>query len=270
VLAFDSHASGSEGRRAALRRAYLRVLDRRVRTWLPAGSPQARHLAAAIAPRAPLVRERMTTDTDALEAERARLGPGGGAAWRRAHGVPDDAALVLYVGRIAPEKGVSDLLRAAGLLAIGGRRFRVALLGGGTLPPEAHHVAIQGLVVAPGRVAWRSLVAAYLAADVFVLPSRREPWGLVVNEALLLGCPVVVTDAVGAAADLVAGPGSGVVVRAGDPPALAAGIARVLDAGGRRSPYAANAARAMRGWTLADAARRLRGVLAGRGSRAEA
>jgi glycosyltransferase involved in cell wall biosynthesis len=114
-------------------------------------------------------------------------------------------------------------------------------------------------------VPWRSLVAAYLAADVLVLPSRREPWGLVVNEALLLGCPVVVTDAVGAAHDLVETPGTGVVVRRADPAALAEGIRRVLDAGGRASPYAKNAEAAMRGWTLSGAARTLRGVLAGRG-----
>jgi len=73
----------------------------------------------------------------------------------------------------------------------------------------------------------------YAAADVLVVPSIptrtfREPWGLVVNEAMNRGLPVIASDAVGAAAGgLVRDGRNGLVVRAGDPGALAGAIGRL-------------------------------------------
>jgi glycosyltransferase involved in cell wall biosynthesis len=72
---------------------------------------------------------------------------------------------------------------------------------------------------------------------------------------------VVVSDAVGAARDLVAAPRSGRVVATGDVAALAAGIREVLDAGGRASPEAERGRACMDGWTIEGAAARLSAVL---------
>ena len=66
--------------------------------------------------------------------------------------------------------------------------------------------------------------AAYALGNLFVLPSIHEPWGLAVNEAMNLGLPVVVSDQVGCAPDLVS-PDNGWVFPAGDTEALA----RILD-----------------------------------------
>jgi glycosyltransferase involved in cell wall biosynthesis len=79
-----------------------------------------------------------------------------------------------------------------------------------------------------GRIDRNDLPPVYSAADVLVLPSIatatfREPWGLVVNEAMHQGTPVIASDAVGAAAGgLVVDGRTGMVVRAGDADALAA------------------------------------------------
>jgi glycosyltransferase involved in cell wall biosynthesis len=62
----------------------------------------------------------------------------------------------------------------------------------------------------------------YAASDVMVLPSENEPWGLVINEAMAAGLPVVVTNAVGAAPDLVEGQDTGFVYPVGN-------IARLVD-----------------------------------------
>ena len=62
---------------------------------------------------------------------------------------------------------------------------------------------------------------SHAAADLFVLPSRHEPWGVVVNEALAAGLPVVLSDRVGAAADLLVDGENGRLVPAGDAVALA-------------------------------------------------
>ncbi len=205
----------------------------------------------------------MTTDTTTLLAEAARLGPDAGLRFRREQGIPADASLVLYVGRIAPEKGVGDLVDAVVRLRSEGLDVHLALLGPGALDSAVASRLPAERIHAPGRVRWRELVPAYLAADVLALPSRFEPWGLVVNEALLLGCPVVVSDAVGAARDLVATTGAGVVVPVGSVPALADGLRAVLGAGGRRSTFGASALEVGRAWSRGRAAEAVRRAMVG-------
>ena len=65
-------------------------------------------------------------------------------------------------------------------------------------------------------------------ADVFVLPSRHEPWGLIVNESMAAGCPVIVSTDVGSGADLVTNGVEGFIYPVGDIPALTHALARVL------------------------------------------
>ena len=69
------------------------------------------------------------------------------------------------------------------------------------------------------------LIELFALADAAVLPSRAETWGVIVNEALACGCPVVVSDAVGAVEDLVVEGVNGRIVPAGDVQALASALA---------------------------------------------
>ena len=144
------------------------------------------------------------------------------AARERAGAGPDDA-LFLFVGRLEREKGVDVLLDAWDAAGLPGARL--ALAGEG---PLAAKTARQGAGVRSlGYVAAPELPALYAAADVLVLPSVatatfREPWGLVVNEAMLQNTPVIASDAVGAAAaGLVADGRTGLVFPAADEAALA-------------------------------------------------
>lgn len=143
---------------------------------------------------------------------------------------PDDGFLALFVGRLVPEKGVRVLLdawRRAGL----GEGSLLALAGEGPLRGEVERAGtdVSGL----GFVPRDHLPALYAAADVLVLPSIRsetflEPWGLVVNEAMHQGTPVIVSDAVGAAAGgLVEDGRNGLIAPQGDADALAARLRSV-------------------------------------------
>jgi glycosyltransferase involved in cell wall biosynthesis len=157
------------------------------------------------------------------------------AAWR-ADLELGDAPLVLFVGRLVEEKGVGVLSDA--WRDVRGAGARLCLVGDGDA--GAREWGFGGDVVWTGRMPREQLPVAYAAADVVVVPSiatRRflEPWGLVCNEAMSQGCPVVATTAVGAAAGgLVRDGETGLVVPAGDPRELAFAIERLLDDAGLR------------------------------------
>jgi glycosyltransferase involved in cell wall biosynthesis len=93
------------------------------------------------------------------------------------------------------------------------------------------------------------LPSAYCAADVFVLPSLFEPFGLVVNEAMLCGLPVVVSDRVGAKFDLVRPGENGYVFPAGNIDALAAILREILPNAEHRARMGAAARRRMETWS---------------------
>jgi glycosyltransferase involved in cell wall biosynthesis len=144
------------------------------------------------------------------------------AARERAGAAPDDGFLLLFAGRLEREKGVATLLEAwrrAGL----GDDAAIAFAGDGPLRAEVAGNAL-------GRVERADLPALYAAADALVLPSIRtatftEPWGLVVNEAMHQGIPVIASDAVGAVAGgLVVDGRNGLVFPQGDAGALATRI----------------------------------------------
>jgi glycosyltransferase involved in cell wall biosynthesis len=150
--------------------------------------------------------------------------------------LPEAEVRFLFVGRDAPEKGVSVLLEAwrdsglgppAAALVLAGVRAGSRHLGAAVDLDRSEGVI--GLdTLAPGQL--RDL---YRACDVLVVPSVatrtfREPWGLVVNEAMNRGLAVIASDAVGAAAGgLVRDGRNGLIVPAGQPPALARALRRL-------------------------------------------
>jgi glycosyltransferase involved in cell wall biosynthesis len=126
---------------------------------------------------------------------------------------------VLYVGRLVEAKGLLDL--TAALAVLGDSAPTIVAAGEG---PLAEALAATKRVRLVGFQETQRLIELYALADAFVLPSLDEPWGVVVNEALACSCPVITTDAVGAADDLVADGVNGRVVAAGDVAALAAAL----------------------------------------------
>ena len=142
--------------------------------------------------------------------------------------------LLAFAGRDRPGKGLTTALEAwqragvEGVFALAGVEASGAPAAG---PPNASQGAAR--VEPLGMIGPEALRELFAAADALVIPSEptpsfREPWGLVANEAMLQGTPVIATDAVGAAAGgLVRNEETGVVIRAGDAGALASAISRL-------------------------------------------
>jgi glycosyltransferase involved in cell wall biosynthesis len=146
-----------------------------------------------------------------------------------------DEPTFLYAGRLDAEKGIDVLVRA--FERVPGRLVLV-----GTGRDEARLRALAGeRVELAGPRDRDELVRFYAEADVFVLPSRSEPWGMVLNEAAEAGLPLVATEEVGAAHDLIEHGVNGFRVRAGDEGALADALRRLAEdsafrvAAGKRS-----------------------------------
>lgn len=127
---------------------------------------------------------------------------------------------VLFAGRLVEDKGIRDLVEALRLLGPDAPPLLVA--GEGPLAEELDGV---GDVRRVGFVQREQLVELLALAAWTVVPSRVEPWGVIVNEALACGSPVIVTAAVGAAEDLVVDGVNGRVVPASSPHAFAAALA---------------------------------------------
>jgi len=159
----------------------------------------------------------------------------------------------LFTGRLLREKGVRVLLSAWRMTGLEAPHAALVLVGRG---PERARAAATG-ALAPGELAPGDIRNFYAASDVVVVPSIptrtfREPWGLVVNEAMSQGRAVIATDAVGAAAGgLVQSGRNGLVVPAGDASALAAALRRLHDDPAERARLGAAGRQDVRGYTHA-------------------
>ncbi len=113
----------------------------------------------------------------------------------------------VFVGRFAEEKNVGRLLESWIAYRRDGGDWPLVLVGDGPLAASLRDAATASgfgqEVFFPGLKSSRALLPYYAFAGCFVLPSTREPWGLVVNEAMAAGLPVLVSDRCGCAADLV-------------------------------------------------------------------
>jgi glycosyltransferase involved in cell wall biosynthesis len=136
---------------------------------------------------------------------------------------PGELCTFLYAGRLDPEKGLDVLLEA----------FRdvpgeLLLAGSGTEGERLRALASERVRFL-GALDRDALAPVYAAADAFVLPSRSEPWGMVLNEAAAAGLPLVATEGVGAAHDLIEDGVNGFRVPVDDVGALAAALRRLAE-----------------------------------------
>ena len=170
---------------------------------------------------------------------------------------PDGRPVVGYVGRIERRKGVLDLVDAASRIVQGGAR--VVLVGDDPYRSDPEYAGQVRSSPGVEHYGWVKGAAGMMGAlDVLVLPSRQEPFGTVLAEAMNAGTPVVATR-VGGLAEVVEDGVTGRLVEPGDPAALAAAVLDVL--ANREAMGAAGRERATR-WHADDYAKRVTGLLA--------
>ena len=174
-------------------------------------------------------------------------------AFRPSFGLPPAVPVIAFVGKLIPKKDPLLLLRAFAQVQ---RQHACALLfaGDGALRRQiedgAMHLGCRDVCIT-GFLNQSEVSRAYAAADVVVLPSAsRETWGLVVNEAMNFNLPVVASDRVGCAPDLVHGGKNGVVFRSGDEEGLARELAALVANPDLRAAYGAASRTIVSEWSI--------------------
>lgn len=182
LIVWAEIAEATERGRGLLRNAIRRFLHRGVDGFLVTGESGARYLQSLGVPEGKLTRIAYTTDVSRFASE-PLIRPAA-CAWR-----------LLYVGQLIPRKGLLPFLDALAKWAAAHPHSSVefTLAGEGPLretlerftPPANLHIALLG------NVAYSDLPAVYSQAGIFVFPTFADTWGVVVNEAMAAGLPVL-------------------------------------------------------------------------------
>ena len=139
----------------------------------------------------------------------------------------------LFVGRLAPEKGLDTLLQAFRQFKAARGEGQLVLVGAGpdrdALVARAGSLGLADSVQFTGGKDIDGVAEEYSRATCLVLPSTSEPWGLVVNEALHYGCPIIVSDACGCRPELVEQGVTGFAFDSGNVAQLAHCLALAVD-----------------------------------------
>lgn len=237
----------------SLKRRLIAGVFQRFRAVLYVGSANREYFALHGVPAERLFHSPHAVDNARFFAARASA-QAEAPAWRRSLGIPEGDRVVLFAGKFEDKKRPLDLLRAFR----DARPERASLLyvGSGLQEAELRAAAagMPNVFFSPFRNQSRMPVT-YAACDVFVLPSfgPAETWGLAVNEAMCMGRPVIVSDHVGCARDLVLPGETGLTFPAGDVAALAAALRTALAEPSRLNAWGARANEHIRAFSYENA-----------------
>jgi glycosyltransferase involved in cell wall biosynthesis len=150
---------------------------------------------------------------------------------RSQYGIGSHGKLVLFVGRLVPQKGVEHLIRAVPLILERHNGARFIIAGDGWSKSHLENLAASSgcgdKIKFLGFIRDSELAELTMSADALVVPSIYEPFGIVALEGMAAGAPVVAAN-VGGLADIVEHDRTGVLVYAKNPESLAWGVNKVL------------------------------------------
>jgi glycosyltransferase involved in cell wall biosynthesis len=208
------------------RRAIIAQVFRRFSAFLHVGKANARYFLYHGVPREKLFfaphavdNERFITKASRAQEEAPR--------WKRDLGIPEDHAVILFAGKFEAKKRPLDLLRAFAEARL--PKSTLLFVGAGPLEKELRREATRcsNVKLEPFQNQTQ-MPRAYAIADLVVLPSFGETWGLTINEAMCMRRPVIVSDRVGCAEDLVQPYRNGLIFQAGNVGGLAGCLREAL------------------------------------------
>lgn len=210
----------SERNVTSWRRRIRNFIVRHQEGWISYGTTSTEYLESIGVPRKQILQIQ-----NCVPQETFLKVPSSPADWFKQESRP----VILTVGQLVPRKGLDKLIEASGRLAARGVEFTLAIVGQGPererLIELAKQNGIEHFIILPNQPQ-HALNEIYRAADVFVFPTLEDVWGLVVNEALWAGTPVLCSKYAGCAPELL--PESNVFDPM-SPESFDAALAKVLD-----------------------------------------
>jgi glycosyltransferase involved in cell wall biosynthesis len=166
----------------------------------------------------------------------------------------EDHVVILFASKLSPRKRAADVVKAFAAIATSHPLMRLVIAGSGetssALQKQSEMSGLVDKIRFVGFVNQSELPSFYAMSDLFVFPAENEPWGLVLNEAMAAGLPVIVSDDVGAGTDLVLGRGTGYIYAVGDCSALSAALESLGADREQRRVMAKRAREVVREWDV--------------------
>jgi len=206
-----------------------RLLKRIILPWvfklpsvfLPGGKRQAEFFRYYGVKESKITLAQMTVDISKIQRYQRALSENGRNDAKLQLLGQSDAFCFLYVGRMEPHKSIQQLITSFKQILTKFPQAKLLLVGDGSLNKEVQsEAAKERNICYAGRLSGDQLLNAYCIANVFVLPSIFEPWGLVINEAMAAGLPVIASNRAGCIDDLVEHEETGLIIDPENPEEL--------------------------------------------------
>lgn len=231
-VASETHRRSTHvgGMKWIMKRMITRNLLRGMKFSLPTGRAAGEFLDLIGGVQKPKFFFPNTPDISIYTAASARAARGEGDELCRRFGIAEGRKIILFVGRLIDAKRPLDALRAFQSLGEAASEAVLVFIGDGPLGEQIRSVSYSvANIVCTGWLKDPVDISLLMAkSTALVLPSQHEPWGAVVNEAMAAGTPVLASDHVGAALELVESGRNGFIYQVGDIVALSDKMRQVL------------------------------------------
>ena len=236
-----------------VKKIFYPILFKFPKMFLPSGTRQARYLNYYGVSNKKIIKEQMTVDVAYIQNFVKQIDAAKRDELRLSYNTQPDDIVFLFVGRLVAWKGIRELISAFELMHH--TKERLGIVGTGDLDSEIWQATNRNNKITYfGKLHGDELWSTYHAADVFVLPSHKEPWGLVVNEAMAAGLPIIANKHAGCVDDLISEKIEGLLIDRSTVSSLCDAMRFLLNNPEKRKAMARSAFTHISHWTLQNEA----------------
>lgn len=225
--------------------------------FLPSGTRQAQYLKHYFVPDKKIILEKMTVDVLSIQNAIYQFSENDRDNFRAKFNIEKKDTIFLFIGRLIERKGIVELIKA--FSKIENKTVKCMIVGDGPLKSLVTEASRNNNnIIYAGWLNETEIINSYFLADIFILPAHWEPWGLVINEAMAAGKPVIATNQVGCVDDLVMHHQTGFIIEPNSVDAIAESVNYFLENPDKINKMSCNALALITHWTIEDSAKQIK------------